>query len=65
MIPNYIMSSVQRARRAVMHFDRRYIFPAIIILCNVGSAINCFAGGDWRRGLYWTASSICIASVSL
>ncbi len=47
-----------------MTFDRRLIFPAILFLCNIASAIVCFAGGDWKRGLYWTASSICIASVS-
>jgi hypothetical protein len=48
-----------------MHFDRRFIFPTILVLCNVGSAISCFANGGWRRGLYWTALSICIASVAL
>jgi hypothetical protein len=41
------------------------IFPAILFLCNVGSSIACFVSGDWKRGLYWAASSICIANLSL
>jgi hypothetical protein len=45
--------------------DRRILFPALLFLGNVGSAIACFASGDWRRGLYWAASSICIASVTI
>jgi hypothetical protein len=65
MMPNFIKGAVRRAQRRLMHFDRRVIFPAILILCNVASAISCFAYGDWRRGLYWTASSNCIASVAL
>jgi hypothetical protein len=48
-----------------MRFERRFVFPIILFLCNLGSALACFAGGDWRRGLYWAASSVCIASVSL
>lgn len=47
-----------------VNLDKRLFFPAILFLCNIASAIACFAGGDWKRGLYWTASSICIASVS-
>ena len=47
-----------------MQFEKRLIFPVILFLCNVGSAIACFAVGDWKRGLYWAASSLCIASVS-
>lgn len=33
--------------------SRKYLlFPAILFLCNVGSAIACFAARDWKRGLY-------------
>ena len=52
------------ARKHAMNFERRLIFPAVLFLCNIASAIACFAGGDWKRGLYWTASSVCIASIS-
>lgn len=47
-----------------MNFEKRFLFPAILFVCNIASAIVCFAAGDWKRGFYWTASSICIASVS-
>ena len=47
-----------------MMFDKRLIFPAVLFLCNLASAIVCFAGGDWKRGFYWTASAVCIVSVS-
>ena len=47
-----------------INFSRSLIFPAILFFCNLGSAIVCFAAGDWKRGLYWIASSICIASVT-
>jgi hypothetical protein len=44
--------------------SRRLIFPGVLVLCNAGSAIACFAAGDWKRGLYWAASSVCIASIA-
>ncbi|HEV3332745.1 MAG TPA: hypothetical protein VG096_17280 [Bryobacteraceae bacterium] len=43
---------------------KRLIFPGILLLCNAGSAIACFAAGYWKRGLYWAASSVCIATIS-
>jgi hypothetical protein len=45
--------------------NRRLLFPAILFAANLGSAATCFAGGDWKRGLYWLASSVCIACVAL
>jgi hypothetical protein len=48
-----------------MQLPKRLIFPAILFFCNIGSALACFAGGDWKRGCYWAASSICIVSVSI
>jgi hypothetical protein len=61
------MSHKSAALRSIltMQFPRHLIFPAILFLCNVGSAIACFAAGDWKRGLYWAASSLCVASVSV
>ncbi len=47
-----------------MIFDRKYLFPALLFACNLGSAIACFAARDYKRGIYWAASSLCIASVS-
>ena len=45
--------------------EKRLIFPGLLFLGNVASALACFYCGDWRRGIYWTASSICIASVAI
>ena len=47
-----------------MTFDRRLIFPALLFLGNIAAAIVYFSTGDWKRGLYWTASSVCIAAIS-
>lgn len=47
-----------------MQFDRRLIFPTILLLCNIGSGVACLMGGDWKRGLYWMASAVCIACVT-
>jgi len=46
-------------------FDKRYLFPALMVLLNLGAAVVCFKTGDWRRGVYWTAGAICIAMVSI
>jgi len=58
---DYIFNRVVRALQS----QKRLIFPAILVICNLGSAVACFASGDWKRGLYWMASSVCIASVSV
>lgn len=47
-----------------MQIDKRYIFPALLLLFNLGSAAVSFASGDWRRGVYWLASGVCIAAVA-
>jgi hypothetical protein len=44
--------------------ERRYIFPALLLLLNLGSAAMCFMAGDWKRGLYWIASAVCIGTVA-
>jgi hypothetical protein len=41
------------------------IFPAALLFCNLGSSVACAVSGDWRRAVYWAASSVCIAAVSL
>lgn len=45
--------------------ERRLVFPLLLILCNLASAAQCFAAGDWRRGIYWLASAVCLLMVSL
>ena len=40
------------------------LFPLLLLLGNLCAAI-CYAySGDWKRALYWAASSVCIASIT-
>jgi len=40
------------------------LFPLLLLLGNICAAI-CYAfSGDWKRALYWAASSVCIASIT-
>jgi len=40
------------------------LFPAVLLLCNVGAAVVAFSKQDVQRGLYWLASAACIACVA-
>lgn len=40
------------------------VFPLLLLVCNAGSAICYAMAGDFRRALYWAASSICIGAIS-
>lgn len=44
--------------------DKRYVFPALLLMSNIGAAVVCFYMRDWKRGTYWLASGICIAMVA-
>lgn len=35
-----------------------YIFPAVLILLDVGAAIMCFVHGDAKKGVYWLAAAV-------
>lgn len=40
------------------------VFPVVLFVCNIGAAA-CYAfTGDWKRALYWAASSACVAAVT-
>ncbi len=41
------------------------LFPFVLLACNLGAAAVYAAHGDWRRAVYWAASSVCIAAVTL
>jgi hypothetical protein len=47
-----------------MSFDKRFIFPSVLLAMNLASAAMSLWGGDWKRGLYWLASAVCIATVA-
>jgi hypothetical protein len=40
------------------------IFPALLILMNVGASVVAFKAGDWRRGMYWITSAVCLVVVA-
>ena len=40
------------------------IFPALMILMNVGASLVAFKTGDWRRGVYWIASALCLGIIA-
>ena len=42
----------------------QWIFPAVMILMNVGAAVVAFKAGDWRRGGYWIASALCLGLIA-
>jgi len=37
---------------------RRYIFPVLLILLDVGAAAMCFRDRDVKRGVYWLAAAM-------
>ena len=41
-----------------------YIFPVALILLDVGAAIMCIIGKDYKRAVYWFAAAILNASVT-
>ena len=48
-----------------MRYQKCLVLPGILFIANLLSAVGYLAVGDWKRALYWAASSACIASVSL
>jgi hypothetical protein len=44
---------------------RQFILPAMLFAFNLGCSLESFARGDWKRGVYWIASAVCIAAVSI
>jgi hypothetical protein len=40
------------------------LFPAILIILDIGAAIVYFIAGDMRRGIYWTAAAILTMSIT-
>jgi hypothetical protein len=40
------------------------LFPALLLLLNLGAALVCFMTRDWNRGLYWLASAACVGLVA-
>lgn len=45
--------------------ERRLVFPGILIICNVVSAAHRLTAGDWKRGVYFLSSALCLLMVAL
>jgi len=40
------------------------IFPVLMVLMNVGASVVAFKTGDWRRGVYWISSALCLGLIA-
>lgn len=59
MKKNNAKSQGKEQRRMSMYF-----FPAVLIALDVGAAIVCFFGKDYKRGVYWLAAAVLNACVT-
>ncbi len=53
-----------RVHKAWPKMSVKFVFPLLLLLCNLGAAGVYAANGEYRRALYWAASSVCIAAVT-
>lgn len=58
------LSSLIQLRDWISRLDSTAVFPAVLLVLNVAAAVACFHAQDWRRGVYWLASAVCIAMVA-
>jgi len=42
----------------------QYIFPCILIVCDIGAAVVSIYQKDYRRAVYWFAAAVLTASVT-
>jgi hypothetical protein len=47
-----------------MNIKANQIFPLIMIVMDLGAAIVCLSGGDWKRALYWCAAALLTWSIT-
>ena len=40
------------------------VFPVLLILMNLGASVVAFKAGDWRRGVYWITSALCLTVIA-
>lgn len=41
-----------------------YIFPIVMIGMDIGAAVMCVIGKDYKKAVYWTAAAILNAAVT-
>ena len=44
--------------------SRAQLFPALLIVLDLGAALAYAVEGDWRRAVYWTAAAVLTAVVT-
>lgn len=40
-----------------------YIFPVIMIIMDIGAAVMCVIGKDYKKAVYWVAAAVLNAAV--
>ena len=57
---------MQIVREAIVFLvGHRLAMPALLFCINLACAAERFSSGDPKRGIYWLASAVCIAAVSI
>ena len=41
-----------------------YIFPAVMIIIDIGAAVMCILGKDYKKAVYWFAAAVLNAAVT-
>ena len=54
-------NSTQGKEKAKMSM---YIFPVALILLDVGAAVMCVIGKDYKRAVYWLAAAVLNVTVT-
>ncbi len=56
---------MQRHLLLIYHFlsESRLALPSLLIAINIGSAVNSFKGKDWKHGVYYLSSGLCLLMV--
>lgn len=60
----WFITLFRRLRERLGEKAMMLLFPALLLVLNIAAAVVCFRMRDWRRGVYWLASAVCIAMVA-
>ena len=63
-MPHYSMVDSIAVVRKQCSVNSAWLFPALLLVLNIGAALMSFKGGNWRQGAYWLASAVCVAVVA-
>ena len=60
-----IVQKLGAGRRKVSNLQISQVFPFILIACNLCAAVAYVCAGDWKRAIYWAASSVCVLAITV